>query len=136
MSYIAPNQKTITTNKSSTVINGHYFTYMDKECMFEAMRNLKPNEFKMYIYLSMNKDQYTQALSTSYASEMVGANKRNIQDAINGLIEKGYLVQIGTSNEYNFYENLDEKHLKNINLHEKLDKPDCDDDYRGFMRVI
>lgn len=102
------NQKIVEVNKADTV--RHFYGTVNKDCMFHAMQELTYNEFKIYMYMITNQDKFTQALSTKYVADLVGANKRKIQDAVNGLISKGYLVheENDMENRYVFYEEYDE----------------------------
>lgn len=97
-----PNQKIITINKAKTDKQNTYAT-INKECLIKAVTELKHNELKIYLYLASNQNGYQLALSSADVAEKTNASKRKIQEAINSLIEKGYLVETG-ANSYDFIE--------------------------------
>lgn len=98
------NQKVIKVNKVK-VNKGTTYTVIDNNVLFNAIQELKHNELKVFLYMASNQDGFEFALSTKHVAEVTGANQRKIQEAINTLIEKGYLIQAGeNSNVYMFYE--------------------------------
>ena len=97
-----PNQKIITINKAKTDRQNTYAT-INKECLMKAVTELTHNELKIYLYLASNQNGYQLALSSADVAEKTNASKRKIQEAINSLIEKGYLAETGT-NSYDFIE--------------------------------
>ena len=103
------NQKAVTLVKAPANKDNVYGT-VNKECMYQAMQELKYNEFKIYMYFITNKNGYRLEMSTKHIAEMTGASQRKIQESINTLIEKGYLVtDENTNNEYIFYEDGQKK---------------------------
>ena len=97
-----PNQKVITINKAKADKENTYAT-INKECLMKAITELTHNELKIYLYLASNQNGFQLALSSADISEKTNASKRKIQESINSLIEKGYLVETG-SNSYDFIE--------------------------------
>lgn len=97
-----PNQKTVIVQKTPTEAEQVYCKF-DKEGLFRAVQELTHNELKVYLYLASNKDGYRAGLSTADIAERTNANQRRVQSAVNGLIEKGYLIQL-QNNEYLFCE--------------------------------
>lgn len=91
------NQKDIIINKP----NEDKFSYYGVESMRKATKELTLNELRVYIYLLANKDGYNLELSTKDISEKQGGKQSSIQEAVNKLIEKGYLVCVG-GNKYIF----------------------------------
>ena len=96
------NQKIIRVVKADANKENIYAIF-NKERLFEAMQKLTHNELKVYLYMLSNQDDYTFALSTTDIANKTGANKRKIQEAINTLIEKGY-IEPAIGNRYEIYE--------------------------------
>ena len=96
------NQKVITINKAKTDRENTYAT-INKECLMKAITELTHNELKIYLYLASNQNGFQLALSSADIADKTNASKRKIQESINSLIEKGYLVETG-SNSYDFIE--------------------------------
>lgn len=95
-----PNQKIITIKKAESNKDNIY-GIINKDCMCEAMKDLTYNELKIYLYCVTNQDNYEFALSTKDISEKTNASIRKLQEAINGLIKKKYLVPVDeNSNKY------------------------------------
>ena len=86
------NQKQITTKKVRTDA-GKPFMIVDIETMIKAAKNLNGNEFKLYMYLSKNADDYVYNLSQIDVEMNIGLAKSTYYRAIDALIEKGYLYQ-------------------------------------------
>lgn len=97
-----PNQKVITINKAKADRENTYAT-INKECLMKAITELTHNELKIYLYLASNQNGFQLALSSADIADKTNASKRKIQESINSLIEKGYLVETG-SNSYDFIE--------------------------------
>ena len=101
------NQKVITVRKHEKGVYG----VVNKDNMFQAMRELKYNEFKIYMYLITNQNGFRLELSTKHIANMTGASQRKIQESVNTLIEKGYLVlKKDTTNEYIMHDNVQKVH--------------------------
>ena len=70
----------------------------------DAMKNLsKATSFKVYMYMLGNVDEYRFALSTQDISNTTGISLKSAKDAINELIDLGYLV-LREKHTYDFYE--------------------------------
>ena len=97
-----PNQKVITVKKA-LADKDHTYTIINKDCLMRAASDLTHNELKIFLYLASNQPDFELALSSSDIATKMNANKRKIQESINTLIEKGYLVATG-ANTYDFIE--------------------------------
>ena len=116
---VYPNQKIVKVHKAPADRN-HLYGVLNKEAAMNALRNLTPNEMKVFFCLALNQPEYEMALSTAYVAEKTGANLDSIRTAVRGLIKKGYLVE-NHGNHYDFYEvsqNAEEK-IEKIILEEK-----------------
>lgn len=103
-----PNQKIVTVKrempKDSKGNKRPYITAY-KDVIEEASRVLKkPSAFKLYMYLISNQDSFLMALSPQDFADTYGLSLDSAKDAVNNLIDNGYLVQEGGKNRYSFYE--------------------------------
>lgn len=96
------NQKVITIEKTEADKKHTYLT-INKECLMNAIAGLSHNELKIYLYLASNQDGFKMALSSSDISEKLNIHVRNVQTAINALIDKQYIKQ-QQGNQYIFYD--------------------------------
>lgn len=69
-----------------------------------AARDLGAHALMLYLYFAANADNFTLALSPAAIRQAVGMPKSTYRDQFVKLIDKGYLVQRGTSSTYDFYE--------------------------------
>lgn len=70
----------------------------------DAMKNIsKVSTLKAYLYLIQNTNNYYFALSTQDISNTTGISLKSAKDAINELIDLGYLV-LREKHTYDFYE--------------------------------
>lgn len=60
--------------------------------VLEAMQNLKPASFNVYMYLFMNQEGYIGGLSKVDVMNKTGISDGSYSNAVKELIEKGYLV--------------------------------------------
>lgn len=102
------HQKHITINKAKCDKNNIY-GIINRKAMADAAKNLKPNAFKLWCYLSINQDKYEFDLSQTAVENEFGIKKDAYDAAIEQLIEKNYLVLIGKKTYYGFYEIPQEK---------------------------
>jgi hypothetical protein len=74
--------------------------------MFNAMKDLTPVEFQVWLYFAKNQQGYEFAVSPAAALKEAGIKRDSFQRAKRVLKEKGYLVQDETkgNNYYIFYE--------------------------------
>lgn len=70
----------------------------------DAMKNIsKVSTLKTYLYLIQNTNNYYFALSTQDISTTTGISLKSAKDAVNELIDMGYLV-LRDKHTYDFYE--------------------------------
>lgn len=101
---IYTNQKIVCLHKALADRENPY-GIVNKDCMYRASQNLGYNEFRIYMYIITNTDNYEFALSPADIAESMGANKREIQKSVNSLIDKGYLIH-NQGNQYIFKEDV------------------------------
>lgn len=96
------NQFTIVSGERLPRDGEHLYTRQSLEAIQRAMVDLKGETFKLWLYLSKNKDGEEWGLSPK-ACEAWGIKKDSYYKARDMLIEKGYLVEIG-KDKYRFDE--------------------------------
>lgn len=87
-----PNQNLITIRKAQIGPNDRYVR-VRKDALRRAAQILKAGAFKLYIYLSDNKDGYRLALSQIAVERDFGIKKNQYYNAIKELKSAGYLYQ-------------------------------------------
>lgn len=97
-----PNQKVVSVKKEITD-EKHYYCKINLSALESASRNLQAGAFKLWIYFSKNQPNYTFALSSKEVEESFGIKIKQYNNAVEELIEKGYLVQ-EKGNQFFFYE--------------------------------
>ena len=102
MSQSHPNQKTLKIYKCLCNRDNPYSTF-NLQALQTAMRRLKGEAFKLWVYLNKNRESYTMALSAVDALAWGIGSKSSYDRAVMKLIEQGYLVKID-NNYYSFYE--------------------------------
>lgn len=76
-----------------------------KNCHWQAAaRDLGAHALMLYLYFASNANGFTLALSPAAIRQAVGMPVSTYRDQFIKLIDKGYLVQRGDSNTYDFYE--------------------------------
>ena len=69
-----------------------------------AARDLGAHALMLYLYFASNANGFMLALSPAAIRQAVGMPSSTYRDQFIKLIDKGYLVQRGDSNTYDFYE--------------------------------
>lgn len=84
----------------------HIYAKINVEAMFNAMKDLSPIEFQVWLYFAKNQEGYEFAVSPAAALKEAGIKRDSFQRAKRVLKDKGYLVLDTNkgSNYYNFYE--------------------------------
>ena len=95
----SPNQKIICTNKPKSRMP---FFIVDSRYMHKAMKELTYGGFKLWCYLSENKNGYMFGLSHKAVYEHTGMSKSTYDNAIKELKEHGYLIQRKDTDIYDF----------------------------------
>lgn len=97
-----PNQKIVNIMKAPTS-KKNTFMVLNLEALSKASSLLSNSEFKLYVYLASNQDGYAMALSKRAFCDWANCQENTYRSAVNGLIEKGYLV-FDTGNVFTFVE--------------------------------
>lgn len=98
------NQRRIGVNKS--ICNeDNLYAKINIDAMNYAMRDLKPNTFKLWLYFAENQDKYQFYLSAMHACKTCGFGKSGYHKAFDELVDKYYLVRdLSDRDFYQFYE--------------------------------
>lgn len=98
-----PNQKKIIIKKEKCNADNTYTT-LSIAAIQNAMNTLTNAEFKVWMYLAKNKDNYKLDLSPAEAMRW-GIKRSTMQETIRKFVDIGYLDQIDDAkNQYFFYE--------------------------------
>ena len=91
-----PEQKIVKVNKQPTdnTKRENYYAKINLVAMSNAAIDLDAGAFKLWIYFAKNQDNYEFALSSKDAAENFGLKKKQYDNAVAQLIDKGYLNQI------------------------------------------
>lgn len=98
-----PNQKRIITHRIACDGNIPY-TVRCRDIEAYAARTLNDAGFKMWLYMSANKDGYDYNLSAAAVEKEYGIKVKQYRNGIQNLIDNDFLVAIGDSNDFNFIE--------------------------------
>lgn len=122
-----PNQKKINIPKAGQAVcdDKHIYLKAQKAAMFDAMKNLTPRNFQVWLYLASQKKDTDFFFSPAAITKETGIKKSSLQEGIRVLIAERYLIQRKDgSNIYDFYEIPREKeeekpiqiHINNIDI--------------------
>lgn len=102
----SPHQRIITVKRDmpkQSKENKRPYMIAYTDVIEEAARNLSTvGEFKVYLYMINNQDNYKFGCSPQNIADRYGLNIDTVKKAINKLIEKGYIVK--TKGTYEFHE--------------------------------
>lgn len=100
-----PNQRIISIVGKEKCDSENIYAKINKEALIEAMKDLTPTTYKVWIYLASQQANYTFSFSPSAIEKETNIKKSSIQESIRQLINKNYLIQRNdNSNIYDFYE--------------------------------
>lgn len=95
-----PNQRTVTIHREAAKSD---FLGIKNSNWQSAASNLGAHALMLYLYLASNANGYNLALSPAAITEAIGMPRSTYHDQFQKLINKGYLVERGSSS-YDFYE--------------------------------
>ena len=100
-----PKQKIVKVYKQPTnnEKKENYYSKINLNAMNAAACDLDAGAFKLWIYFARNQQHYEFALSSTDAANNFGLKKKQYDNAVAQLIEKGYLVNTNGL-KYNFNE--------------------------------
>ena len=96
-----PNQRLITIHRERASSD---FLGIKNSNWQAAARDLGAHALMLYLYFASNANGYLLALSPAAIRQAVGMPQSTYRDQFTKLIDRGYLVQRGDSNTYDFYE--------------------------------
>ena len=96
-----PNQRNIKINRERATAD---FLGIKNNNWQAAARDLGAHALMLYLYFASNADGFMLSLSPAAIRQAVGMPPSTYRDQFVKLIDKGYLIQRGNSNTYDFYE--------------------------------
>ena len=96
-----PNQRIVTIHRERASAD---FLGIKNRHWQAAARDLGAHALLLYLYFAANANGFTLALSPAAIRQTIGMPPQTYRDQFLKLIDKGYLVQRGNSNIYDFYE--------------------------------
>ncbi len=96
-----PNQRNIKINRERATAD---FLGIKNINWQAAARDLGAHALMLYLYFASNADGFMLALSPAAIRQAVGMPPSTYRDQFVKLIDKGYLIQRGNSNTFDFYE--------------------------------
>lgn len=113
-----PNQKIISISGKAACDKENIYAKINKKALIEAMKNLTPTNFEVWLYLASQQSDYTFAFSPAAVQSETGLKKSSLQEGIRVLIKEKYLIKRDdNSNIYDFYEIPREEQEQIINIH-------------------
>lgn len=101
MPYTVPNQRLIAIHRERVTSD---FLGVTNDNWQAAARDLGAHGLLLYLYFAANANGFQLALSPAAIRQAVGMPASTYRDQFVRLIDKGYLIQRGESNIYDFYE--------------------------------
>lgn len=101
MPYTVANQRLVTIHRERATSD---FLGIKNSNWQTAARDLGAHALLLYLYLASNANDFSLALSPAAIRQAVGMPASTFRDQFIRLVDKGYLVQRGDSNIYDFYE--------------------------------
>ena len=100
-----PNQKVVSISKAACndAARENYYAKINLQAMGAAAQALEAGAFKLWVYFAKNQNGYQFALSSKEVEASFGMKIKQYNNAVDQLIEKGYLVR-GEGNYYTFCE--------------------------------
>lgn len=101
-----PNQKNIELQKQDKHTGNDYVAVRTQKAERIAAKTLTPSAFKVWLYITANKNGYTFDLSSADVVDTYGVSKRSYSDALKELERLGYLQPKvkGKTRYYTFYD--------------------------------
>lgn len=96
-----PNQRLVAIHRERAASD---FLGIKNSSWQAAARDLGAHALMLYLYFASNANGFMLALSPAAIRQAVGMPQSTYRDQFIKLIDKGYLVQRGNSNTYDFYE--------------------------------
>ena len=96
------NQKAVRIIKSPSNADNPYSIF-NNAALEGALKNLKPNAFKLWAVLNANQNNYELGFSPAHFSAMTNIHADTARAAFKELIDKGYLVEVELRNNLSGY---------------------------------
>lgn len=116
-----PNQKIITVFKE-VCDDQHIYTKTNIQVTLAASRVLKSGAFRLWIYFSLNRDKFSFALSSSKVEKDLGISKKQYDNGMKELIDKGFIVLNDENKNWYFFT---ERQNKKIDIEKNDEEVPC-----------
>jgi len=114
--YSSPNQRSVNINKESCNSEKLY-AKINIDAMNSAMKDLKPNTYKLWCYFAENQNKYSFWLSPVDVHVKTGMSESTYYRAFDELVDKFYLIRDAEDrSHYDFYEAPHDKGYKDIKV--------------------
>ena len=111
-----PNQKVLQIHKTNGT-NEVLYTPIVVEAIDIALKTLSPAEFKVWMYIIKNKDEYVFDFSSADCATTCSISRSTCQNAINKMIELKYLTRENDqTNFWHFHDFPQEDKTDNIKI--------------------
>lgn len=86
------------------------------------MRITNESEFKLFMYFASNKDGYVKQISPAHITQCTGISESSYRRALNGLIQKGFIVKNESINQEADYSFCDYISVSSLEQNSELQK--------------
>lgn len=101
----SPNQRTINHIYKEPCDANNIYAKINKDALFRARRELTDGEFSLWIFFASQSERLTDYdFGPTIIEKELGIKRAKYTSAIDGLVQKGYLVPAERKGYYDFYE--------------------------------
>ena len=101
----SPNQRTVSHIHKEPCNTKNIYARINKDALFAARRELSDGEFSLWIFFASQSEKLTDYdFGPTIIERELGIKKAKYTNAIEGLVEKGYLIPLEKKGYYDFYE--------------------------------
>lgn len=133
--YTVPNQKVVKV-KHDLRDKAHLYTMCNLKSNKKALQELSPNTYKLYMYFSLNQDDYTFALSCQAVCNATGMSDSTYKKAVRELIDKEYLVKSKTKGLYIFYEGTVNSSDRSVEINRQEEEKDTTENKKETIQKV
>lgn len=133
--YTVPNQKVVKV-KHYLCDGTHLYAMCNLKSNKKALQELSPNTYKLYMYFSLNQDDYTFALSCQAVCNATGMSDSTYKKAVRELVDKGYLVKSKTKGLYIFYEGTENSPDRSVEINRQEEEKDTTENKKQTVQKV
>lgn len=113
----SPEQRSLTIKGKEACDLDNKYCKINNDAMSAAMRDLKPNTFKLWLYFAKNQNKYTFWLSAVDVHNFTGMSRSTYHRAFDELVDKFYLIRDPEdTRHYDFYERPHDTGIRDCNI--------------------